>query len=138
MHVISDTFFTQIVFTSMLTATSTTNKRYLSPKRFKRIDQWKVFISYSTPDLKVVHQLANQIRLHAEVYYWAESNLPGQEAWQSIFGWIDAADLVIVLEQETQFTCISSWSRSWKSGHSEKNDYPNRLCWSPVSGTWMH
>ena len=57
----------------------------------------RIFISYSTPDLAIVSQLANQIRPHAEVYYWAESNMPGQDAWQSIFAWIDSSDLVIVL-----------------------------------------
>lgn len=57
----------------------------------------RVFISYSTPDLGIVHRLANQIKPLSEVFYWAESKLPGQEAWRSIFGWIDQADLVIVL-----------------------------------------
>ena len=57
----------------------------------------RVFISYSTPDLAIVNQLASQIRPHAEVYYWAEKNMPGQEVWPSIFGWIDGADLFIVV-----------------------------------------
>jgi hypothetical protein len=57
----------------------------------------KIFISYSTPDLYIVKQLAVQLQLFGEVYYWAESKQPGQDAWQSIFNWIDTADLVVVL-----------------------------------------
>ena len=57
----------------------------------------KIFISYSTPDVFIVHNLAERIKPFAEVYYWAHSNLPGQEAWPSIFSWIDSSDLVIVL-----------------------------------------
>ena len=57
----------------------------------------RVFISYSTPDLSVVEELANRIRPFAEVYYWAQSNLPGQESWPTIFNWIDTSDLVIAL-----------------------------------------
>jgi hypothetical protein len=54
-----------------------------------------VFISYSTPDLSMVHELANRIKPFAEVFYWAQNNLPGQESWPSIFSWIDKSDLVI-------------------------------------------
>ncbi len=57
----------------------------------------KVFISYSTPNLSIVEELANRIRPFAEVYYWAHSNLPGQESWPAIFNWIDSSDLVIAL-----------------------------------------
>ena len=57
----------------------------------------KIFISYSTPDSHIVQQLANQLRIFGEVYYWADSNLPGRNAWHSIFNWIDTADIVVVL-----------------------------------------
>lgn len=57
----------------------------------------KVFISYSTPDLSIVENLANRIKPFAEVYYWAHSNFPGQESWPTIFNWIDNSDLVIAL-----------------------------------------
>ena len=57
----------------------------------------KIFISYSTPDISIVKQLSTQLQLFGEVFYWAESKLPGQDAWQSIFNWIDTSDLVVVL-----------------------------------------
>ena len=56
-----------------------------------------MLISYSTSDLSIVHELANRIKPFAEVYYWARNNLPGQEAWPTIFNWIDNSDLVITL-----------------------------------------
>ncbi len=57
----------------------------------------KIFISYGTPDIRIVKQLANQLRIFGEVYYWADSKLPGRDAWNSIFNWIDTADIVVVL-----------------------------------------
>lgn len=57
----------------------------------------RIFISYSTPDMYIVEQLANQLGAFGEVYYWAQNKFPGQEAWQSIFNWIDTADVVVVL-----------------------------------------
>ncbi len=57
----------------------------------------RVFISYSTQDMHIVKHLAMQLKVFGDVYYWAESNLPGQDTWPSIFNWIDLADIVIVL-----------------------------------------
>ena len=64
----------------------------------------RVFISYSTSDLRVVTRLADQIKPSAEVYYWAERTLPGPDAWNSIFDWIDTADAVIVMITDTPVT----------------------------------
>lgn len=57
----------------------------------------KIFISYSTDDAELVRNISNYVRPHAEVYYWAESKMPGQDAWQSIFNWIDQSDLVLAV-----------------------------------------
>jgi TIR domain len=57
----------------------------------------KVFISYSTDDVQMVNQIAYQLRPHTEVFYWNTSKVPGQEAWPSIFQWIDQCDLVLAV-----------------------------------------
>jgi TIR domain len=56
-----------------------------------------VFISYSTHDTDTVAKLAAELRQYANVYYWDQSKVPGQDAWQTIFQWIDSADLVFVV-----------------------------------------
>jgi len=56
-----------------------------------------IFISYSTPDLKIVQELANQLRVFGAVNYWGKSRIPGEVAWETIFKWIDYSDFVIVL-----------------------------------------
>lgn len=56
-----------------------------------------IFISYSTEDLGLVEQIANYIRPHASVYYWHESKVPGQEAWKTIFSWIEQSDLILTV-----------------------------------------
>lgn len=57
----------------------------------------KVFISYSTDDLSLVKQIADQIKPLAEVFYWANTQIPGEHAWNQIYGWIDQADAVIAV-----------------------------------------
>ena len=57
----------------------------------------KVFISYSTEDLSLIRQIADQIRPHAEVFYWEESRAPGEHAWNQIYNWIDQADTVVAV-----------------------------------------
>jgi hypothetical protein len=57
----------------------------------------KIFLSYSTEDTALVSWIANQIRCHAEVYYWDESKVLGALAWETIYGWIDQSDLVIAV-----------------------------------------
>jgi len=41
--------------------------------------------------------LVNQLEVFGDVFYWAQSNLPGQAAWEQIYNWIDNSDIVIVL-----------------------------------------
>jgi hypothetical protein len=60
----------------------------------------KIFISYSTADLALVRDIANYIKPHAEVYYWAETKVPGQADWPTIFRWIEQSDLVLVVITE--------------------------------------
>lgn len=57
----------------------------------------KVFISYSTEDLSLVRQIADEIRAHAEVFYWDETRTPGEHAWNQIFAWIDQSDAVVAV-----------------------------------------
>jgi len=56
-----------------------------------------VFLSHSTEDLALVQWIAQEVRHHASVYYWDESKVLGERAWDSIFGWIDISDFVIVV-----------------------------------------
>ncbi len=57
----------------------------------------KVFISYSVQDLKLVEFIAEQIKPHAEAVYWSRDRVPGQDAWATIHGWIDASGCVIAV-----------------------------------------
>lgn len=57
----------------------------------------RLFISYSTDDLDTVRQIADALHHHAEVYYWDKNKEPGKAAWNTIFGWIDDADLVVAV-----------------------------------------
>lgn len=56
-----------------------------------------IFISYSVSDTATVHQIASKIQSLGSVRYWAESREPGNEAWPTIFSWIDSSDLVFVV-----------------------------------------
>lgn len=57
----------------------------------------KVFISYSTEDVSLVGQIADQIKPYAEVFYWHESNVPGEHVWNQIYSWIDQSDAVVAV-----------------------------------------
>lgn len=58
----------------------------------------KLFISYSVHDSELVRKVAESIRRHVEkIYYWDESKELGEDAWKSIFSWIDGADLVLAV-----------------------------------------
>ena len=41
--------------------------------------------------------LANQFDIWGDVYYWNQSNIPEQVAWEQIYNWIDNSDIVLVL-----------------------------------------
>ena len=56
-----------------------------------------VFISYSADDLALVNWIGGQIKPHANVFYWDKSKQPGQDAWQTIYSWIDQSDLVLAV-----------------------------------------
>ena len=56
-----------------------------------------IFISYSTEDLSLVHQIADYLKHHATVRYWDKDRLPGEKDWEQIFGWIDETDLVLAV-----------------------------------------
>lgn len=58
----------------------------------------RVFVSYSVADVDLLRQVVGTIRAGGdEALCWDTSKVPGQEVWQSIFAWIDSADLVIVI-----------------------------------------
>lgn len=77
----------------------------------------KVFISYSTTDLSLVHSIAQHIQPHAQVFYWDKDKLPGAESWPAIFGWIDQADMVLVLI--TDNTVVRAMSVGQEVGHAK-------------------
>jgi len=58
----------------------------------------KVFISYSVHDSELVRKIAESIKQHVdEICYWDASKELGEDAWTSIFGWIDDSDLVLAV-----------------------------------------
>jgi len=77
----------------------------------------RLFISYSTGDLEIVNQIADALRPHAEVYYWAKDNVPGQDAWQTIFQWIFLSDLVVAVI--TDKTVSRAMSVGQEIGHAK-------------------
>lgn len=56
-----------------------------------------VFISYSVDDTALVNVIAAHLQPHAHARYWAQDKEPGQEVWPTIYGWIDQADMVVVV-----------------------------------------
>ena len=57
-----------------------------------------VFISYSVNDTSLVMMIVSHLRLQGHsVRWWHESKEPGKDMWPQIFGWIDAADLVLAV-----------------------------------------
>ena len=54
-------------------------------------------LTYSTGDLDIVNQIADSLRPHAEVFYWDKDKEPGKVAWETIFSWIDDADLILAV-----------------------------------------
>ena len=55
-----------------------------------------VFISYSVHDGAIVDGINAQLQPHAHTLFWAQNNVPGQDAWATIYSWIDTADMVVV------------------------------------------
>lgn len=56
-----------------------------------------LFISYSTADESLVQELSDALAHRATISFWQGSLVPGDPAWGTIFGWIDSADLVLVV-----------------------------------------
>lgn len=56
-----------------------------------------IFISYSTEDLSLVNQIADYLKHHATVRYWAKDKKPGEKDWDQIFEWIDESDLMLAV-----------------------------------------
>jgi hypothetical protein len=77
-----------------------------------------VFISYSVGDLDLVRTVANQIGGKAKAFYWDKSKEPGKEVWPTIFSWIDASELVLVLI--TDKTIARAFAVGQEVGHAKK------------------
>jgi hypothetical protein len=85
----------------------------------------RLFISYSTGDLEIVNQIADALRPHTEVFYWDKDKEPGTVAWQTIFGWIDTADMVLaVITDETVKRGISVGQEIGRAITKGKNIVP--------------
>ncbi|HZR19101.1 MAG TPA: toll/interleukin-1 receptor domain-containing protein [Verrucomicrobiae bacterium] len=81
-----------------------------------------VFISYSVSDTQLVRTVADHIKAKANVTYWDQSKEPGKETWPTIFSWIDAAELVLVLITEN--TLSRAFSVGQEVGHARKANKP--------------
>lgn len=79
-----------------------------------------VFISYSVNDTELVRTVADKIKSKATVNYWNESQQPGKEVWPTIFSWIDAANLVLVLI--TDKTIARALAVGQELGHAKKGN----------------
>src|SRR5260221_11160320 len=77
-----------------------------------------VFISYSVGDTQLVRMVAEHIRSKANVTYWDQSQEPGKETWPAIFGWIDSAELVLVIITEN--TLSRAFAVGQEVGHARK------------------
>jgi TIR domain len=79
-----------------------------------------VFISYSVSDTQLVRTVADHIKSKANVTYWDQSKEPGKETWPTIFGWIDAAELVLITEN----TLSRALSVGQEVAHARKANKP--------------
>jgi len=76
-----------------------------------------VFISYSVGDGDLVKQIAAAITPFAQARYWENDKVTGEEAWKTIFGWIDEADLVLAVI--TDKTVARGLSVGQEIGHAK-------------------
>lgn len=79
-----------------------------------------IFISYSTEDLSLVKKIIMQLGPFAKVSCWAKDHEPGQEIWPQIFGWIDAADIVLAVISDN--TVVRAMSVGQEIGYAKKQD----------------
>lgn len=63
----------------------------------REFNPMRIFISYSTGDLNLVREIATALKSEAGVFYWDKDKVPGEDAWQTIFQWIDLSDIVIAV-----------------------------------------
>lgn len=57
----------------------------------------KIFLSYSASDTPIVEDTHRHLTGIGEIKFWDKDKTPGEIAWNSIFKWIDEADVVIVI-----------------------------------------
>lgn len=57
----------------------------------------ELFVSYSVDDTKVVEGIVSHLGPYANARYWHQDKEPGRDAWQTIHGWIDHAELIVVI-----------------------------------------
>lgn len=63
-----------------------------------------VFISYGTADLELARRSAEALCPLAKAKFWARDKEPGEPDWQTIFKWIDASNVVIVIISDHSLT----------------------------------
>lgn len=82
-----------------------------------------VFISYSVADVDLLRRVAQVIAAGGDKpLCWDTSKTPGHEVWPSIFGWIDASDLAIVII--TDQTVARAMSVGQEVGHARAKGKP--------------
>lgn len=57
----------------------------------------KIFLSYSASDTPIVESTYKHLSEVGEIKFWDKDKTPGDIVWDSIFKWIDEADLVVVI-----------------------------------------
>lgn len=77
----------------------------------------KVLISYSTADIDIVRKIDGQISTIAQVFYWDKDKEPGKDAWNTIFKWVDSADIAVSLI--TDKTLKRAMSVGLEIGHAK-------------------
>ena len=79
---------------------------------------FNVFVSYADHDAAHADALSRKIReLGADVKCWVDSKVPGKPAWNTIQGWIDNADAVVVVISKD--TLVESSAVSQEIGYAK-------------------
>lgn len=56
-----------------------------------------IFISYNATDIPIVEEAYANLKNVGDINFWNKDKIIGDVAWDSIFSWIDKADLVVVI-----------------------------------------
>lgn len=64
----------------------------------------KIFISYNSSDIPLVESTHEYLKSVGQVKFWDKDKTSGEVAWDSIFKWIDEADMVVVIISHNTLT----------------------------------